>query len=55
MLRTDGDGIFTARPILPRGANPKSALLRAVQAGGGASPSFSLHRPSEILVTPFGT
>jgi hypothetical protein len=55
MLRTDGDGIFTARPILPRGANPKSALLRAVQSGGGASPSFSLHRPSEILVTPFGT
>lgn len=54
-LKTDGDGIFTARPSLPRGANPKSALLRAVQSGGGASPSFSLHRTPDILVTPFGT
>jgi hypothetical protein len=54
-LRTDGDGIFTARPFLPRGANPKSALLRAVQSGGSASPSFSLHRTPNILVTPFGT
>lgn len=54
-LRTDGDGIFTGRPPLPRGANPKSALLRAVPAGGEASPSFSLHRIPDILVTPFGT
>jgi hypothetical protein len=55
-LRTDGDGIFTARPVLPRGANSKSAQLRALQLGGGeASPAFSLHRTPDILVTPFGT
>jgi hypothetical protein len=54
-LRTDRDGIFTGRPSLPRGANPKSALLRAVRSGGEASPSFSLHRTPDILVTPFGT
>ncbi|HEV3318125.1 MAG TPA: hypothetical protein VG053_00135 [Solirubrobacteraceae bacterium] len=55
-LGTDGDGIFTARPALPRAANPKSALLRAVLDGSGeASPAFSLHRTPDILVTPFGT
>jgi hypothetical protein len=53
-LRTDRDGIFTARPLLPRRANPKSALLRAVQLGD-PSPAFSLHRTPDILVTPFGT
>jgi hypothetical protein len=56
-LRTDSDGIFTARLPLPRRANPKGALLRAVQLGGGsnASPAFSLHRVPDIPVTPFGT
>jgi hypothetical protein len=54
-LSTDSDGIFTARPRLPRKANPKSALLRAVQVGrGAASPAFSLHRTPDIVVTPFG-
>ncbi len=53
-LITDRDGIFTGRPRLPRGANPKSALLRAVQIGD-PSPAFSLHRPPDILVTPFGS
>lgn len=61
-LKTDGDGIFTARLSLPRGANPRSALLRAIQGmgsvsaslGGSASPSFSLRRPPNLLVTPFG-
>jgi hypothetical protein len=54
-LRTDRDGIFTARPRLPRGANPTSALLRAVQLGGDASPSFSLYHPPDIPATPFGS
>jgi hypothetical protein len=54
-LTTDSDGIFTARPSLPRGANPKSALLRAVQSGGSTSPSFSLQRIPDILVKPFGS
>jgi Cellulase (glycosyl hydrolase family 5) len=54
-LTTDSDGIFTASPLLPRGANPRSALLRAVRVGGGASPAFSLNRPPDILVTPFGS
>lgn len=55
-LRTDGDGIFTAKPKLPRGANPKTALLRAVRLGGGeASPAFSLHRVPDIIVQPFGS
>jgi hypothetical protein len=54
-LKTDSDGIFTARLRLPRGANPKSALLRAVKVGGNeASPAFSLHRTPDILVMPFG-
>ncbi|HEV3093275.1 MAG TPA: hypothetical protein VGY30_02035 [Solirubrobacteraceae bacterium] len=55
-LRTDGDGIFTARLSLPRGADPSSALLRAVLLGDPAiSPPFSLHRTPDIAVTPFGT
>ena len=55
-LRSDSDGIFTARLRLPSGANPKSALLRAVQVGGGAaSPAFSLHRTPDIPATPFGS
>lgn len=53
-LKTDGDGIFTARLRLPRAANPKSALLRAVRVHGEASPAFSLYHPPDILVTPFG-
>ena len=53
-LRTDGDGIFTARPRLPRKAGAKSALLRAVQVGGGASPSFSLRPTPNMLIKPFG-
>lgn len=53
-LRTDGDGIFTAMRSLPRPAGMGSALLRAVQIGGGASPAFSLRRPQDIFVTPFG-
>jgi hypothetical protein len=54
-LITDSDGIFTARPVLPSEANPKTARLRALQAGGQASPAFSLHRPPDIQVTPFGS
>jgi Cellulase (glycosyl hydrolase family 5) len=53
-LQTDGDGIFTAHPLLPRKAGAKNALLRAVQAGAGASPSFSLRRTPDILIKPFG-
>jgi hypothetical protein len=54
-LRTDGDGIFTAARSLPRGASPGSTLLRAVLDGPEASPPFSLHRPPDIIVTPFGS
>jgi hypothetical protein len=54
-LNTDSDGIFTASPLLPRNANPKSAKLRAVPNGGDASPAFSLSRPRDIAVTPFGS
>jgi hypothetical protein len=54
-LRTDRDGIFTASPTLPREADPRSAWLRALWLGGGASPAFSLHRPPDIPVTPFGS
>jgi hypothetical protein len=54
-LRTDGDGIFTARPRLPRGASPTHARLRAFVLGPGeASPQFSLHAPAGVHVTPFG-
>jgi hypothetical protein len=53
-LRTDGDGVFTATRLLPWPANMSSALLRAVRVGGEASPAFSLRRPPDILVTPFG-
>ncbi|HEY2630956.1 MAG TPA: hypothetical protein VGI26_01090 [Solirubrobacteraceae bacterium] len=54
-LSTDSNGIFTARPLLPRGASSKSAKLRAVRSGGEASPAFSLARPRDIAVTPFGS
>jgi hypothetical protein len=54
-LRTDRDGIFNASVTLPRAASPSQALLRAVQPGVGVSPSFSLHHPPDILVTPFGS
>jgi hypothetical protein len=54
-LRTDGNGIFIARRRLPRGANAKSALIRATRDAGETSPSFSLHKPPDIAVTPFGS
>lgn len=67
-LRTDGNGIFTARPRLPRRASRRSALLRAVlsgasrsalppslQQGPATSPAFSLHRPPDIIVNPLGS
>jgi hypothetical protein len=53
-LRSDGDGIFTATRPLPLRIDPKSGVLRAVGARE-ASPSFSLHHPPDILVTPFGS
>jgi hypothetical protein len=53
-LHTDADGIFTGRLALPRAASVRSALLRAVQAGGaGAAPAFSLRAPPEVSVAPF--
>lgn len=52
-LKTDGDGIFTSRPVLPRAGNITNAMLRAI-AGGGASPPFSLYHPRDIIVQPFG-
>lgn len=54
-LNTDRNGIFTATPLLPRTASPKSAKLRAARSGGNASPAFSLSRPRDIPVTPFGS
>lgn len=54
-LNTDSNGIFTASPLLPRNASPKDAKLRAMQSGGIASPAFSLSRPQDIQVTPFGS
>jgi hypothetical protein len=54
-LSTDRDGIFTSHLTLPREASPKLALLRAVEPGVDVSPSFSLHRPPDIPVTPFGS
>jgi hypothetical protein len=53
-LRTDTDGIFTTTRRLPLGINPRSGVLRAVGAGQ-PSPSFSLHHPPDIIVTPFGS
>jgi hypothetical protein len=53
-LATDGDGIFTSRVRLPRGADPRNALLRAVRPEGDASLNFSLHHPPDIIVPPFG-
>jgi cellulase (glycosyl hydrolase family 5) len=52
-LRTDGDGIFAGRLRLPRGVNARSGSLRAVLANE-ASPPFSLTRPRDLLVAPFG-
>jgi hypothetical protein len=55
-LRTDSDGVFTARSPLPGAADPSNAVLRAVLLTDPASsPPFSLSRPSDIAVTPFGT
>lgn len=54
-LVTDRDGIFSSLLALPRAASPTQALLRAVEIGVGASPSFSLHHPPDIPATPFGT
>jgi hypothetical protein len=53
-LRTDTDGIFTTTRRLPSRINPWSGVLRAVGAGQ-PSPSFSLHHPPDIVVTPFGS
>lgn len=53
-LRTDGDGIFTATHALPAGIDPRSGVLRAV-AASEASPSFSLHHPHDIVVSPLGS
>jgi hypothetical protein len=53
-LSTDTDGIFTTTLRLPPGINRRSGVLRAVGAGQ-ASPSFSLHHPPDISVTPFGS
>jgi hypothetical protein len=52
-LRTDTDGIFTATRTLPSKLNASSGVLRAV-AASEVSPSFSLHHPRDIIVTPFG-
>lgn len=54
-LRTDGDGIFHASPTLPRQAPPASVLLRATRPDDTSSPPFSLHRPPDIAVMPFGS
>ncbi|HEY2537278.1 MAG TPA: hypothetical protein VGI24_09890 [Solirubrobacteraceae bacterium] len=55
-LNTDGDGIFTARVKLPRGASASTALLRAVRLGAREpSPVFSLQAPPNFPVTPFGS
>jgi hypothetical protein len=55
-LNTDGDGIFTARVALPRGASASTALLRAVRLGvREPSPAFSLRAPANFPVTPFGS
>jgi hypothetical protein len=52
-LKTDSNGVFTARPKLPKAANIKNAFLRAAQPSN-ASPSFSLYHPPDIIVSPFG-
>ena len=55
-LNSDGDGIFTARVALPRGASATTALLRAVRLGAREpSPAFSLQAPPNFPVTPFGS
>jgi hypothetical protein len=53
-LTTDANGIFTGRLRLPGGASSTSAQLRATRAGGGSAPAFSLRRPPDIPVDPFG-
>jgi Cellulase (glycosyl hydrolase family 5) len=54
-LRTDSDGIFTARVRLPRQVSSASGLLRAVELGAGPSPAFSLRASPNIPATPFGS
>lgn len=52
-LATDRDGIFTARVRLPARLG-RRGNLRAVLAGGASSAPFSLVRPRDLLVAPFG-
>jgi hypothetical protein len=52
-LRTDGNGVFTALPRLPRAGNIANTMLRAT-ATGNSSPGFSLYHPPDIIVQPFG-
>jgi hypothetical protein len=63
LLRTDGDGIFAARLRIPGNGSVARLTLRAVfspapdNALGSkeeASPGFSLTRPPDLLVSPFG-
>jgi len=64
-LRTDGDGIFAARMRIPGKAHLTRLTLRAVLSPGSArlagsskeehaSPAFSLERPPDLQVAPFG-
>jgi hypothetical protein len=50
-LRTDRYGIFSRAGLLPRGSGAVRARLAP---GGVASPGFSLHRPPDRPVNPFG-
>jgi hypothetical protein len=52
---SDRDGIFTLRVRLPRKTSLRTGSLRALTPRLGASPSFGLYHPPDILVTPFGT
>lgn len=52
-LSTDGDGIFTAR-VRPPARLGRRGNLRAVLSGGATSAPFSLVRPHDLLVAPFG-
>jgi hypothetical protein len=63
VLRTDGDGIFAARLRLPGSGPVMGLVLRAVLSSASAhssgsteeaSPGFSLTRPPDLLVSPFG-
>jgi hypothetical protein len=62
-LRSDGDGIFAARVQIPGSVGMARFSLRAVLSSGSAhadgsledvSPGFSLRRPPDLRVTPFG-